>query len=47
MPEQRITYLHGNPVRAGFVELAESQKLAVQQIITQKTKGIIGIVSVY
>lgn len=48
MLEQRITYLHENPVRAGFVELAESWKYSsAADYYTKDKKGLLEIVSVY
>lgn len=48
MLEQRMIYLHENPMRAGFVELPESWKYssAVDYYIKDK-KGLLEIVSVY
>lgn len=48
MLEERITYLHENPVRAGFVELAESWKYSsAVDYYTKDRKGLLEIVSVY
>ena len=48
MLEQRITYLHENPVRAGFVELAEYWKYSsATDYYTKTKKGLLEIVSVY
>jgi REP element-mobilizing transposase RayT len=48
MLEQRITYLHENPVRAGFVELAESWKYSsAADYYTKDKKGLLEIISVY
>ena len=48
MLEQRITYLHENPVRAGFVELPESWKYSsAVDYYTKDKKGLLEIVSVY
>ena len=48
MLEQRITYLHENPVRAGFVELAEHWKYSsATDYYTKNKKGLLEIVSVY
>ena len=48
MLEQRMTYLHENPVRAGFVELAESWKYSsAADYYTKDKRGYWKIVSVY
>jgi len=48
MLEQRMTYLHENPVRAGFVELPESWKYSsAVDYYTKGKKGSLEIVSVY
>ena len=48
MLEQRMNYLHENPVRAGFVELAENWKYSsAVDYYTKDRKGLLEIVSVY
>lgn len=48
MPEQRMTYLHKNPVRAGFVELAEHRRYSsATDYYTRNKKGLLEIVNVY
>ncbi|MBN8857790.1 MAG: hypothetical protein J0H29_05345 [Sphingobacteriales bacterium] len=48
MLEQRVTYLHENPERAGFIELAESWKYSsAAYYYTRYQKGLLEIVSMY
>ena len=48
MLEQRTTYLHENPVRAGFVELAEHWKYSsATDYYAKNKKGLLEIMSVY
>lgn len=48
MLQQRMTYLHENPVRAGFVEFAENWKYSsAKDYYTKDQKGLLKIVSVY
>jgi len=48
MLEQRITYLHENPVRAGFVESAENWKYSsATDYYIRGGKGLLEIVGVY